>query len=174
MTPSGFFESCLGNDRIHQHDEDAEDGKHHLGKDPDVVNGRNHRPITCIRACVTWVAEGAAAWNPLENCLSAKETDGSIECSQRLGATPMTRAATASGHIETRSRASMSGRFLFTGFGDLAVEDALIHPQQVARAPDHARRRENAVNLPRLECSAENQELADKPVQQAAIQPTTA
>ncbi len=39
-----------GDDRIHHHDEDAEDAEHQLRKDPDVVNGRNHRPITCMRA----------------------------------------------------------------------------------------------------------------------------
>ncbi len=39
-----------------------------------------------------------------------------MKCSQRFGATPMTSAAIASGHIETRSRASMSVRFLLTGF----------------------------------------------------------
>src|ERR1019366_10143324 len=112
----GFLRVLRGNDRIHQHYQDAEDGEHHFWEDPDIVNGRNHRPITCIRAWVTWAAEGAAACTPLENCLSAKETDGSIECSHRLGATPMTSAATTSGHIATRSRASMSCSVLFAGW----------------------------------------------------------
>src|SRR5271169_3287908 len=82
-----------GDERIHQHDQNAEDGEHQLREDPDVVDGRNHRPITCKRAWVTSEAVEAEACTPPKNCFRANETEGSIECSQRFGATPMTSAA---------------------------------------------------------------------------------
>ena len=46
----GLLRVLLWYDRIDQHDEDAEEREHQLWKYPDVVNGRNHRPITCRRA----------------------------------------------------------------------------------------------------------------------------
>src|ERR1700746_4036973 len=50
--------------------------------------------------------------------------------------------------------------------GNLPVEDALEHPQQIAGAPDHAGGREDSVDRPVLECAAQNQKLADKSVEQ--------
>src|ERR1039457_7327 len=120
-----LLRSLLGKHRVHHHDDDAEDAQHQLRKDPNVVNGRNHRPITCSRACIPLRAKSArtndpgawaaCAWTALENCRRVAATAGSMECSQSMGATPMTSAAIASGHKETRSRASRSRNELFAG-----------------------------------------------------------
>ena len=48
----------------------------------------------------------------------------------------------------------------------LAEENALIHPQQVTGAPDHACRAEDPIDRLRLEGSAQHQELADETIQQ--------
>ena len=86
--------------------------------------------------------------------------------SHRMGATPMTSAATAQGHTASFSKMERSARELFTGMRNFAIENALVHPEQVARAPDDAGGAENSVNRLGLECAAEHEEFSDETVQQ--------
>src|ERR1700691_3269459 len=81
-----LFGTLFRDQRIDHHDDDAEDAQHYLRQDANVVNGRDHRPITCE---ITWVAcavAGTAACVIAENCLSAAETAGSMEFSHSVGA----------------------------------------------------------------------------------------
>src|SRR5208337_4188568 len=120
----GFLRALLGNERVHEHDEDAEYADQQLGEDPNVIGGcRDHRPSTSARLCATSACNGGrggvtvreAAGVELADCFSAALTEGSMECSHSIGATPITSAAIASGHMETRSRASRSSRWAFAG-----------------------------------------------------------
>src|SRR5205807_1558736 len=90
---------------IEHHDGHAENRKHNLGQDANVVGADRkswiHRPTTLLATCA--------------NGVSAACTAGSMMFSQSSGATPITSAATAVGHNASRSRAERSAKVLFSG-----------------------------------------------------------
>ena len=89
MNAQRLLATLFGNQRIDQHHEDAEDAQHQLRKNPDVVDGRNHRPITCQKCFVSYGSRSELQPGCMpENCLSAADTDGSMECSHSRGQRP--------------------------------------------------------------------------------------
>ncbi len=113
-----FLALFLIDQRIEQHDQDAEGRQDQLGQDADVVGalrnrlrnrlqqrqveqGADHCPTTLLTTCV--------------NGVSAACTAGSIAPSHRIGATPITSAAAAQGQTAAFSKPKRSGSELFTG-----------------------------------------------------------
>ena len=143
-----------------------------IGRSPGLLSQRRRQsaPVALPDAgcCLCGRARARSLGCGWSSLLRKRRTapTGRCEFSQSMGATPITSAAIASGHSETCSRASRSRSVAFAGFVTFAVEDALVHPQQIAGAPDDAGCGKNSVQLLRLERAAQDQELADETVQQ--------
>src|SRR5215469_3435198 len=102
----------LVDDRIEQHHQDSEGRQNQFGQYADVIaslwdrfeqngGGRVHCPTTLLILCGNGASQACTA--------------GSIAASHKMGATPITRAATAHGHTAAFSNPYRSGRALFTG-----------------------------------------------------------
>ena len=107
----------------------------------------------------------------LATSASHRRLDGARE--DRAGHAHERGPATTSGSEHARPRArDRSGRPRFAGLRDLAVEDALHHPQDVGRGQDHAQRRQRHQRAAERPGAHQDQELADEPVEARAPRST--